>query len=139
MTQVYRARQTAQDYAVDDEPRIGVSHPTVAKAREQSTGNDLPVDETRIGLDGKVRRMPTRPARGSSAGERSPVAYVDLRRESLLTALRCVTLRLRLLQAEADQLGIFLRNDWISPDQAEESLVDLNLIDLAYPQIAESA
>jgi hypothetical protein len=40
---------------------IGVSHPTVAKARRQSTGNSLPVDdEPRIGLDGKVRRMPTR-------------------------------------------------------------------------------
>lgn len=39
---------------------IGVSHPTVAKAREQSTGNDLPVDETRIGMDGKARRMPRR-------------------------------------------------------------------------------
>ena len=67
------------------------------------------------------------------------VPYVDQRRESLLTALRCVALRLRLLQAEADQLGIFLRNNWISPDQAEESLVDLNLIDLAYPPMAVSA
>jgi hypothetical protein len=40
---------------------LGVSHPTVAKARDQATGNNLPVDdEPRIGLDGKTRRMPVR-------------------------------------------------------------------------------
>ena len=38
---------------------IGVSHPTVGKARKELTGNGLPVD-TRIGLDGKVRRLPQR-------------------------------------------------------------------------------
>ena len=38
---------------------IGVSHPTVAKARRETTGKDFPVD-TRVGLDGKVRRLPTR-------------------------------------------------------------------------------
>jgi hypothetical protein len=68
-----------------------------------------------------------------------PQQYADQRRESILTALRCVTLRLRLLQTETDQLGIFLKNGWIDPDQAEQSLVELNLIDLAYPQIAEAA
>jgi hypothetical protein len=35
----------------------GVSHPTVAKARRETTGNDLPVD-ARVGLDGKARRLP---------------------------------------------------------------------------------
>ncbi len=39
---------------------IGTSHTTVQKARA-ATGNQLPVDdETRIGLDGKERRMPVR-------------------------------------------------------------------------------
>ena len=37
---------------------LGVSHTTVQNARK-ATGNHLPVDE-RIGLDGKVRRLPTR-------------------------------------------------------------------------------
>jgi hypothetical protein len=35
---------------------IGVSHTTVQEARK-STGNNLPVDEPRIGLDGKTRKM----------------------------------------------------------------------------------
>jgi hypothetical protein len=65
--------------------------------------------------------------------------YVDQRAESVLTAVRCVSLRLRLAQNEADQIGMFLRNGWITPDQAEESLADLNLIDLAYPPMAVSA
>jgi hypothetical protein len=39
---------------------IGASHTTVQKAR-RATGNKLPVDdEARTGLDGKVRRLPTR-------------------------------------------------------------------------------
>jgi hypothetical protein len=41
---------------------IGVSHPTVAKARRETTGNDLPVDE-RVGLDGRVRKLPQRAPR----------------------------------------------------------------------------
>ena len=39
---------------------IGVSHPTVAKARE-ATGNNLPV-EKRTGIDGKARSLPQRSA-----------------------------------------------------------------------------
>jgi len=54
--------------AIADSPRksdraiaaeIGVSHPTVARARRETTGNNFPVD-TRVGLDGKVRQMPKR-------------------------------------------------------------------------------
>lgn len=52
-----KASPEKSDRAIAKE--IGVSHPTVAKARE-ATGNNLPVDEPRIGLDGKQRRMPTR-------------------------------------------------------------------------------
>jgi hypothetical protein len=50
---------------------IGVSHPTVAKARKESTGNDLPVGEPRIGLDGKARKQTGQAARqdaGNKAG-----------------------------------------------------------------------
>jgi hypothetical protein len=36
---------------------IGVSQPTVSKARKQSTDNSLSVDK-RIGLDGKTRKLP---------------------------------------------------------------------------------
>jgi hypothetical protein len=36
---------------------IGVTHPTVAEARKETTGNDFPVDK-RTGLDGKKRRVP---------------------------------------------------------------------------------
>lgn len=39
---------------------LGISHPTVSKARRETTGNELPVDEPRVGLDGKVRRLPVR-------------------------------------------------------------------------------
>jgi ParB-like chromosome segregation protein Spo0J len=40
--------------------KVGVSHPTVAKARKEveSTGNDLPV-EPRTGIDGRKRKQPT--------------------------------------------------------------------------------
>src|SRR5689334_4265540 len=60
-------------------------------------------------------------------------ASLEVQRQSLLAGMRCVTLRLRLLQSEVDQLGIFLRNGWIAPEQVEAELVDLRLIDLAYP------
>jgi hypothetical protein len=47
------------DRAIAEE--IGVSHPTVAKARrEAATGNDLPVEKSRIGKDGKTRKLPNR-------------------------------------------------------------------------------
>jgi hypothetical protein len=42
---------------------IGVSHPTVAKARK-TTGNNLPVDG-RVGMDGKVRKLPDQRARAN--------------------------------------------------------------------------
>jgi hypothetical protein len=38
---------------------IGVSHPTVGKARQEAIGNHLPV-EHRTGLDGKIRKVPER-------------------------------------------------------------------------------
>lgn len=38
---------------------IGVSYETVRKARD-ATDNQLSVDEPRVGLDGKVRRLPVR-------------------------------------------------------------------------------
>jgi hypothetical protein len=41
--------------------KIGVSQPTVSKARKRSTDNQLSVDDgPRIGLDCKQRRMPAR-------------------------------------------------------------------------------
>lgn len=46
-----RANPQMSDRAIAK--KIRASHPTVAKVREQSTGNDLPVDEPRTGLDGK--------------------------------------------------------------------------------------
>ncbi len=51
------ANPQMSDRAIAQE--IGASHTTVQKARK-ATGNQLPVDETRTGLDGKVRRLPTR-------------------------------------------------------------------------------
>jgi hypothetical protein len=46
--------------------QVGVSHPTVAKAREGlSTGNNLPVERT-VGLDGKER-----PRTGTGAPRRN--------------------------------------------------------------------
>lgn len=36
---------------------LGITHPTVAKARQEATGNNLPV-ERRIGRDGRARRPP---------------------------------------------------------------------------------
>jgi hypothetical protein len=45
---------------------IGVSHPTVAKARSalarKTTGKCLPVDGARTGLDGRARRVPQQSA-----------------------------------------------------------------------------
>jgi hypothetical protein len=51
-----RANPEKSDRAIAAE--IGVSQPTVSKAR---TENQLSVDQPRTGLDGKVRRMPARP------------------------------------------------------------------------------
>lgn len=55
-------------HAINENPRksnvmiaeeIGVSEPTVRRARDATSSHDE-VDEPRTGLDGKVRRMPTR-------------------------------------------------------------------------------
>lgn len=52
------ANPSRSDRAIAKE--IGVDHKTVGAARNFLTGEHSPVDEPRIGLDGKQRRMPTR-------------------------------------------------------------------------------
>lgn len=61
------ANPAKSDRAIAEE--IGVSHPTVAKARKAATGKSLPVDK-RTGRDGKARKLPTR-------AEREPVPASD--------------------------------------------------------------
>ena len=51
---------TKSDRAIAKE--IGVGNKTVSRARQNSSVSDDTVDDVRTGLDGKQRKMPTRPA-----------------------------------------------------------------------------
>jgi hypothetical protein len=57
--------------------QIGVSHPTVAKARKQSTGKDLPV-EKRTGRDGKARKLPAPKANAKERRDWRIILTADL-------------------------------------------------------------
>jgi hypothetical protein len=65
--------------------QVGVSHPTVAKAREGlSTGNNLPVERT-VGLDARSDPGPAQEPHGAIPGchrpnvaQRSPVALLRM-------------------------------------------------------------
>jgi hypothetical protein len=57
---------------------IGVSHPTVAKARKETTGNSYQLDEPRIGLDNKTRQMPKPATKSPAVAEREIVTKLAL-------------------------------------------------------------
>ena len=50
------------------------------------------------------------------------------RREWLLARARSMSLGLRLVQAEVDEIGISLKNGWISPEQAWTDLLALEQV-----------
>ena len=54
---------------------IGTSNHTVAAARRSSTGSNFPVEETRTGLDGKQRKMPSKPTEEAAEQEYAPAPY----------------------------------------------------------------
>jgi hypothetical protein len=51
-------------------------------------------------------------------GEEQPLPSQGNRREAMLAALRCVSLRLQLATAEADSIGVTLKQNLISEDEA---------------------
>jgi len=55
-----------------------------------------------------------------AARENGPTFSLEnrLQRAQLLARMRCVRARLRVLTFEVDELGIFLKNDWISVEEA---------------------
>lgn len=69
---------------------IGVSTPTVSRAR--ATVTDVTVDDERVGLDGKVRRMPRRVEDDDdgeevqSSPDRKRVAFLVFSNEAMLLA-----------------------------------------------------
>lgn len=50
------------------------------------------------------------------------------RREWLLARARSMSLGLRLIQAEVEEIGISLKNGWISPEQAYADLIALECV-----------
>lgn len=62
------------DRAIAD--NIGVSQPTVSRARKRSTDTNVSVDK-RTGKDGKVRKLPRRP---DPHGETAPDEFAGARR-----------------------------------------------------------
>jgi hypothetical protein len=68
-------------------------------------------------------------ARGIVEPKPLPSAHnVANRREWLLARLRSMILGLRLVQAEVDEIGIALKNDWISPEQAWADVLALEQV-----------
>lgn len=75
-------------------------------------------------------------ARASVELKPMPSAHnVINRKEWLLKRLRSMSLGVRLVQAEIDEIGISLKNDWISPEQAWADLTALEQV----PAYAASA
>ena len=52
----------------------------------------------------------------------------EKRKEWLLKRLRSMNLGLRLVQAEIDEIGVSLKNDWISPEQAWADMLALEQV-----------
>ena len=52
------------------------------------------------------------------------------RREYLIAELRCAALRARLWQADIESVGVALKHEWISPEQALEALHDCDALRL---------
>jgi hypothetical protein len=50
------------------------------------------------------------------------------RKEWLLARLRSMNLGMRLVQAEIDEIGISLKNGWISPEQAYADILNLEQV-----------
>jgi hypothetical protein len=68
-------------------------------------------------------------ARGIAELKPLPSAHnVINRKEWLLARLRSMSLGLRLLQAEVDEIGISLKHDWTSPEQAWADMVALERV-----------
>jgi hypothetical protein len=63
------------------------------------------------------------------------------RSEYLLAELRCASLRVRLLQADIDAVGVALKGNLITPDQALEMLQDCDALWVvgSYPQLHAEA
>jgi hypothetical protein len=75
---------------------IGVSQPTVSKARKETTDNNLSV-ERRIGLDGKTRRMPVREEIADPDAERD-------RKECVALNHKAIEAERELAEASGDEL-----------------------------------
>jgi len=63
---------------------IGVSQPTVSRARKHATDTHVSVDEQRTGLDGKVRRLPTRPANDDAEETFAPATAAERKASFLI-------------------------------------------------------
>jgi hypothetical protein len=89
---------------------IGVSQPTVSKARKETTDNNLSV-ERRIGLDGKTRRMPVR-----------EVADPEVERDRK----ECVALNHKVIEAERELAEA--SGDELTPEEQLEHYRDTLVI-----------
>jgi hypothetical protein len=56
------------------------------------------------------------------------------RRDYLLAELRCASLRARLWQADVDAVVAALKAEWITPEQAVETLADCDCLQLIEPR-----
>jgi hypothetical protein len=75
-----------------------------------------------------VRAMSARHHRPEDSPAHSPVGNSN-QSEFLLTCLPAASLRARLIATELDSVGVALRHNFVSHDDAIEWLHDLNLLD----------
>jgi hypothetical protein len=55
-------------------------------------------------------------------------------RDYLLAELRCASLRARLQVRDIDAVGLALKAEWITPEQAVEALADCDCLKLIEPK-----
>jgi hypothetical protein len=63
------------------------------------------------------------------------VSDQHIRKLLQLAALRFLSLRARLLQHEVTQIGLALKSDEMTPDEADDRLAELSALDLVYPDL----
>jgi hypothetical protein len=65
--------------------------------------------------------------------------WIEYRKTFLLSQLRCASLRCRLWAADLDSIGVALKGDWISPEEAIALLDSDACAFLGMPLIEEAA
>jgi|SRR5262245_10978406 len=104
--------------------QAGVSHPTIAKARQaaEATGKALPVDK-RVGADGKARKQPARKGWSKERYKRHRAAKKTDAEQEEADKKECIALWRKVQQAEAEKEAKLAAADTDAADREADEFV----------------